>query len=71
MARYRVRYVSYAAEQLSQLPRSFRITFEARVEDLKRDPYVAGDYLGGYRESSSAAVERTSCSLAPAATSLR
>jgi mRNA-degrading endonuclease RelE of RelBE toxin-antitoxin system len=44
MARYRVRYVSYAAEQMSQLPRSLRTAFDARVEDLKRDPYVAGDY---------------------------
>lgn len=44
MARYRVRYVSYAAEQLSQLPRSLRTAFDARVEDLKDDPYVAGDY---------------------------
>jgi hypothetical protein len=44
MARYRVRYVSYAAEQLSQLPRSLRTAFDARAEDLKQDPYVAGDY---------------------------
>ena len=44
MARYRVRYVSYAAEQLSQLPRSLRTAFDVEAEDLKRDPYVAGDY---------------------------
>ncbi len=44
MARYRVRYVSYAAEQLNQLLRSWRTSFDARVDDLKCDPYVAGDY---------------------------
>jgi hypothetical protein len=44
MARYRIRYVSYAAEQLSQLPRSLSTAFGARIEDLKRGPYLAGDY---------------------------
>ncbi|MGH3823369.1 MAG: type II toxin-antitoxin system RelE family toxin [Pseudonocardiaceae bacterium] len=44
MARYRIRYVSYADEQLNQLPRELRPAFDARVEDLKNDPYVVGDY---------------------------
>ena len=51
MTRYRVRYVSYANEQLSRLPRSLRTAFDARVEDLQDDPYVAGDYnedIGSY-----------------------
>lgn len=44
MARYRVRYADYAAEQLSRLPRSLRTEFDARVDDLARDPYTVGDY---------------------------
>lgn len=44
MARYRVRYVSHAAEQLRQMPRSLRVALDAKVEDLERDPYAAGDY---------------------------
>jgi hypothetical protein len=44
MARYRVRYVSYAAEQLRQMPRSLRAALDAKVDDLERDPYAAGDY---------------------------
>lgn len=44
MARYRVRYVSYAAEQLDQLPPSLRTGFDARVDDLTHDPSLAGDY---------------------------
>ncbi len=44
MARYRVRYVSYAAEQQSRLPRSLRTEFDASVEDLARDPYAVGRY---------------------------
>lgn len=47
-----MRYASYANEQLSQLPRPLR-TFDARVEDLKDDPYVAGDYnedIGSYSD---------------------
>lgn len=44
MTWYRVRSASYAAEQLSQLPRSLRTAFDAKIADLKRDPYVAGDY---------------------------
>ncbi|MGH3870243.1 MAG: type II toxin-antitoxin system RelE family toxin [Pseudonocardiaceae bacterium] len=43
MARYRVRYVTHAADQLNQLPRSMQAAFDARVDDLKRDPYAAGD----------------------------
>jgi len=43
MVRYLVRNVSYADEQLSQLPRSLRTAFDARVEDLKDDPYAVGD----------------------------
>lgn len=44
MARYLVRYVDVADEQRSQLPHSVRTVFEARVEDLRRDPYLVGDY---------------------------
>lgn len=44
MGPYRVRYVSYAAEQLCQLPQSVRLAFDARVQDLERAPYVAGDF---------------------------
>ncbi|HET9256916.1 MAG TPA: hypothetical protein VFO16_17210 [Pseudonocardiaceae bacterium] len=44
MAQYRVRYVTYAAEQLDQLPRSMRTAFDARVGDLERDPYAVGKY---------------------------
>lgn len=44
MARYRVRYADYAAEQLSQLPRPMRTVFDARIADLKRAPDVVGDY---------------------------
>ena len=40
MAQYRVRYVTYAAEQLAQLPRSMRAAFDAKVSDLERDPYT-------------------------------
>ncbi|MCA1694034.1 MAG: hypothetical protein LC749_04505 [Actinobacteria bacterium] len=43
MVRYLVRNVSYADEQSSQLPRSLRTAFDARVEDLKDDPYAVGD----------------------------
>jgi hypothetical protein len=43
MARYQVRNVPYADEQLSQLPRSWRTAFDARVEDLKDNPYAVGD----------------------------
>ncbi|MCA1693763.1 MAG: hypothetical protein LC749_03020 [Actinobacteria bacterium] len=43
MARYQVRNVSYADEQLSQLPCSSRTAFEARVEDLTDNPYAVGD----------------------------
>ncbi len=46
-----MRLFSYANEQLSQLPRSLRTAFDARVEDLQDDPYVAGDYnedIGSY-----------------------
>ena len=43
MAWYQVRNVPYADEQLSQLPRSWRTAFDARVEDLKDDPYAVGD----------------------------
>ncbi|HZD15770.1 MAG TPA: hypothetical protein VE196_11745 [Pseudonocardiaceae bacterium] len=43
MARYQVRNVSYADEQLSQLPRSSRTAFDARFEDLRNDPYAIGD----------------------------
>jgi hypothetical protein len=51
MARSRVRYVSCTDEQLSQLPHSLRTAFDAKVEDLTRDPYVTGDYnesIGSY-----------------------
>lgn len=44
MGPYRVRYVSYAAEQLRQLSQSVRLAFDARVQDLEREPYVAGDF---------------------------
>jgi hypothetical protein len=44
MAQYRVRYGSYAAEQLSRLPGSLRAEFDVRVEDLAREPYAVGDY---------------------------
>lgn len=44
LARYQVRYVSHAAEQLRQMPRSLRIVWEAKVEDLERAPDVAGDH---------------------------
>lgn len=44
MARYRLRYVSHAAEQLRQMPRSLRVALDAKLSDLKGDPYVAGDY---------------------------
>jgi hypothetical protein len=43
MARYQVRNVPYADEQLSQLPHSWRTAFDARVEDLKDAPYAVGD----------------------------
>jgi hypothetical protein len=43
MARYQVRNIPYADEQLSQLPRSWRTAFDARVEDLKDDPYAVSD----------------------------
>lgn len=49
MARYQVRNVPYADEQLSQLPRSSRTAFEARVEELKNDPYAVGDPHEGTR----------------------
>jgi hypothetical protein len=44
MARYRVRYVTYASEQLAQLPRSMRTAFDARVGDLESDPDAVSDY---------------------------
>lgn len=44
MAQYDVRYVTYADEQLSQLPRSVRTAFDASVHDLRRDPYLIGVY---------------------------
>ncbi|MGH3548579.1 MAG: type II toxin-antitoxin system RelE family toxin [Pseudonocardiaceae bacterium] len=44
MARYHLRYTSYADEQLSRLPRSLRTEFDATVEDLARNPYAVGDY---------------------------
>jgi hypothetical protein len=44
MARYRIRYVTYAAEQLCQLPRLLRIAFDAKVDNLERDPYVIGEH---------------------------
>jgi hypothetical protein len=44
MARYRVRYVTYAAEQLRQLPRSLRTAFDVKVDDLERDPCVIGEH---------------------------
>lgn len=44
MARYQVRYVSYAAEQLCQLPGPLRVAFDVKLDELKRDPYIAGDY---------------------------
>jgi hypothetical protein len=44
MARYDVRFVTYAAEQLSQLPHSVRTAFDATIEDLRRDPRVVGVY---------------------------
>ncbi|MBV8540865.1 MAG: hypothetical protein JO063_13215 [Pseudonocardiales bacterium] len=47
MARYRLRYATYAAEQLRHMPRSLRAAFDVRVEDLERDPYVTGDYNEG------------------------
>jgi hypothetical protein len=43
MARYQVRYVTYAEEQLRQLPASLCPAFDARLEDLKDDPYSVGD----------------------------
>ena len=50
MAQYLVRYVTYANEQLGQLPQSLRTAFDAKIEDLKEDLYVAGDYneVGSY-----------------------
>ncbi|MEO7193331.1 MAG: hypothetical protein ABIZ05_00670 [Pseudonocardiaceae bacterium] len=47
MARYRLRYVTYAAEQLRYMPRSLHAAFAARIDDLERDPYAAGDYNEG------------------------
>lgn len=44
MARYRVRYASYAAEQLHQLPPPLRIAFDAKVADLERAPYTADEH---------------------------
>lgn len=46
MTRYQVRYASYAAELLSQLPRSLREPFKAKVSDLELNPHVVGDYDG-------------------------
>ena len=48
MARYQVRYVTYAAEQLNQMPRSLRIAFDARIDDLERAPYIACSYDDGW-----------------------
>ena len=47
MARYRLRYVTYAAEQRCHMPRSLRAAFDARIEDIERNPYVVGDYNEG------------------------
>ncbi|MDQ3763513.1 MAG: hypothetical protein M3460_18355 [Actinomycetota bacterium] len=44
MAPYRVRYVTHAAEQRKQVPRSMHTAFDARMEDLERDPYAVGTY---------------------------
>lgn len=52
MVRYLVRNVSYADEQLSQLPRCLRTAFDARVEDLKDNPYAVGDPREGTRSYS-------------------
>ena len=52
MVRYLVRNVSYADEQLSRLPRSMCTAFDARVEDLKDDPYAVGDPHEGTRSYS-------------------
>jgi mRNA-degrading endonuclease RelE of RelBE toxin-antitoxin system len=52
MVRYLVRNVPYADEQLSQLSRSLRTAFDARVEDLKDDPYAVGDSHEGARSYS-------------------
>jgi mRNA-degrading endonuclease RelE of RelBE toxin-antitoxin system len=49
MVRYLTRNVPYADEQLSQLPRSLRTAFDARVEDLKDDPYAVDDPHEGTR----------------------
>jgi mRNA-degrading endonuclease RelE of RelBE toxin-antitoxin system len=46
MGRYRVRYVDYAGEQRRQLPPSVRTAFDAKIEDLKKDPYA--DIIGEY-----------------------
>lgn len=48
MGRYRVRYVDYAGEQRRQLPPSVRTAFDAKIENLKRDPYadIIGEYNG-------------------------
>ena len=44
MARYRVRYVTHAAQQRKQLPRSMHTAFDARVKELECDPYAVGTY---------------------------
>lgn len=44
MGRYQVRYVTYAGEQRLQLPPSACTALDAKVEDLKRDPYEVGEH---------------------------
>jgi hypothetical protein len=44
MARYRIRYVTYADEQLSRLSRSLRTEFDARIGELARNLYAVGHY---------------------------
>jgi hypothetical protein len=52
MAQYRVRNVPYADQQLSRLPHSLRTAFDARVKDLKDNPYAIGDLHEGTRSYS-------------------
>jgi len=44
MARYRLRYVTYATEQLRHLPPSLHTAYSALIEELVRDPHAAGKY---------------------------
>lgn len=48
MARYQVRYVTYAAEQLNQMPPSIRTVFDARIDNLERAPHVDCVYDDGW-----------------------